>query len=106
FFKAEDGRRDWSVTGVQTCALPISALNLPQRPGEVARAQDLAQGEVGGAGALVGRGAAEQAERRRVRRGRGPEPALAGVDPVELLDQAALERAAPGRRARAARLRL
>src|ERR1019366_8926961 len=22
-FQAEDGRRDWSVTGVQTCALPI-----------------------------------------------------------------------------------
>src|SRR5262249_56834486 len=28
FFQAEDGIRDWSVTGVQTCALPIS-------PGEV-----------------------------------------------------------------------
>src|SRR5260370_854789 len=26
FFKAEDGIRDSSVTGVQTCALPISAL--------------------------------------------------------------------------------
>src|SRR5258706_12207649 len=25
FFKAEDGIRDWSVTGVQTCALPILA---------------------------------------------------------------------------------
>src|SRR5215213_5332164 len=25
FFQAEDGMRDWSVTGVQTCALPISA---------------------------------------------------------------------------------
>src|SRR5262249_57791881 len=24
FFKAEDGKRYWSVTGVQTCALPIS----------------------------------------------------------------------------------
>src|SRR5262249_56189329 len=23
FFEAEDGIRDWSVTGVQTCALPI-----------------------------------------------------------------------------------
>src|SRR5262249_58980194 len=23
FFQAEDGLRDWSVTGVQTCALPI-----------------------------------------------------------------------------------
>src|SRR5262249_59610787 len=27
FFQAEDGIRDWSVTGVQTCALPI----YPQR---------------------------------------------------------------------------
>src|SRR5437016_8389425 len=26
FFQAEDGIRDWSVTGVQTCALPITAL--------------------------------------------------------------------------------
>src|SRR5262249_59724305 len=24
FFQAEDGIRDWSVTGVKTCALPIS----------------------------------------------------------------------------------
>src|SRR5262249_60291698 len=29
FFQAEDGIRDWSVTGVQTCALPIS-----DHPGE------------------------------------------------------------------------
>src|SRR5438046_5536036 len=28
FFQAEDGIRDWSVTGVQTCALPIS-LSMP-----------------------------------------------------------------------------
>src|SRR5215213_11016880 len=28
FFQAEDGIRDWSVTGVQTCALPISAAQL------------------------------------------------------------------------------
>src|SRR5438093_7871919 len=30
FFQAEDGIRDWSVTGVQTCALPISLVS----PGE------------------------------------------------------------------------
>src|SRR3712207_7763089 len=30
FFQAEDGIRDIGVTGVQTCALPISE---PQRPG-------------------------------------------------------------------------
>src|SRR3989454_5970358 len=27
FFQAEDGIRDYKVTGVQTCALPISAQN-------------------------------------------------------------------------------
>ena len=27
FFQAEDGIRDWSVTGVQTCALPIYRLH-------------------------------------------------------------------------------
>src|SRR5699024_11730469 len=29
FFQAEDGIRDRNVTGVQTCALPISNLSLP-----------------------------------------------------------------------------
>src|SRR5262249_59017016 len=28
FFQAEDGIRDWSVTGVQPCALPISEARL------------------------------------------------------------------------------
>src|SRR5262249_56991424 len=28
-FQAEDGIRDWSVTGVQTCALPISLIDIP-----------------------------------------------------------------------------
>src|SRR6202023_2275725 len=31
FFQAEDGIRDTSVTGVQTCALPISLNGLPSR---------------------------------------------------------------------------
>src|SRR5258706_3817508 len=32
FFQAEDGIRDWSVTGVQTCALPIYTTDdLPRR---------------------------------------------------------------------------
>src|SRR5438093_5535798 len=32
FFQAEDGIRDWSVTGVQTCALPIwSLITLPRQ---------------------------------------------------------------------------
>src|SRR5260370_31918858 len=32
FFQAEDGIRDSSVTGVQTCALPISLSQLTNRP--------------------------------------------------------------------------
>src|SRR5206468_6495524 len=31
FFQAEDGIRDLIVTGVQTCALPICSLPLPER---------------------------------------------------------------------------
>src|SRR5262249_56504037 len=37
FFQAEDGIRDWSVTGVQTCALPIC---LALQPAECARVHD------------------------------------------------------------------
>src|SRR5437016_14215321 len=38
FFQAEDGIRDWSVTGVQTCALPIldSLVRVSRRVGWVA----------------------------------------------------------------------
>src|SRR6266498_983010 len=32
FFQAEDGIRDADVTGVQTCALPISGRRVPWRP--------------------------------------------------------------------------
>src|SRR5207245_4379868 len=32
FFQAEDGIRDATVTGVQTCALPIWRIFLPQTP--------------------------------------------------------------------------
>src|SRR5256885_8811636 len=32
FFQAEDGIRDYKVTGVQTCALPIYGTRHPQRP--------------------------------------------------------------------------
>src|SRR5690606_41177664 len=31
FFQAEDGIRDFHVTGVETCALPISAASWPRR---------------------------------------------------------------------------
>src|SRR5262249_60113053 len=33
FFQAEEGIRDWSVTGVQTCALPISGDVFPNDSG-------------------------------------------------------------------------
>src|SRR5256885_5324518 len=32
FFQAEDGIRDYKVTGVQTCALPIFGAELPRAP--------------------------------------------------------------------------
>src|SRR5688500_1208602 len=32
FFQAEDGIRDYKVTGVQTCALPISTISIVIRP--------------------------------------------------------------------------
>src|SRR5262249_42774417 len=49
FFQAKDGIRDWSVTGVQTCALPISlrgARGLRTGPPSAARPRlaDLARG--------------------------------------------------------------
>src|SRR5699024_11584211 len=34
FFQAEDGIRDRNVTGVQTCALPISLTRISSFPGE------------------------------------------------------------------------
>src|SRR5256885_9639648 len=35
FFQAEDGIRDYKVTGVQTCALPISLAPLAGNPNDV-----------------------------------------------------------------------
>src|SRR2546430_3883793 len=46
FFQAEDGIRDLTVTGVQTCALPISQDPLLARPdGHPARVQVLEEGD-------------------------------------------------------------
>src|SRR5258706_15102678 len=42
FFQAEDGIRDWSVTGVQTCALPI----LPSPDGALVLAKTVASNRV------------------------------------------------------------
>ena len=61
FFQAEDGIRDWSVTGVQTCALPIWAVQkpgaLPQRkPGSI-KSGALPQRELG---SIKSRGRSEE----------------------------------------------
>src|SRR5438093_9061102 len=55
FFQAEDGIRDWSVTGVQTCALPIFG----PLPGRAHRglARLRGGGDHGGNAAHAGRGA-------------------------------------------------
>src|SRR5205807_5154390 len=42
FFQAEDGIRDYKVTGVQTCALPISSADTPgYRASTCASAKDI-----------------------------------------------------------------
>src|SRR5690606_39355245 len=46
FFQAEDGIRDFHVTGVQTCALPISAQTEGGRPAGVPFSITLQRGEV------------------------------------------------------------
>src|SRR2546429_3335284 len=47
FFQAEDGIRDVAVTGVQTCALPISAvsrpLHVPLQSGDDGVLQDMSR---------------------------------------------------------------
>src|SRR5207245_6351103 len=45
FFQAEDGIRDATVTGVQTCALPISRGNRQQGAGRSLRRGDLRRDE-------------------------------------------------------------
>src|SRR5437016_57995 len=45
FFQAEDGIRDWSVTGVQTCALPISKRLLERVCSEYERFFDVVTGD-------------------------------------------------------------
>src|SRR5262249_57624852 len=65
FFEAEDGIRDWSVTGVQTCALPISVACIDERSAVSGDGHDARRVDVG--------------ERHRLARAaeRGaPEPAL------------------------------
>src|SRR5256885_10131754 len=49
FFQAEDGIRDYKVTGVQTCALPISTASAtPMKMAETALAESERMGSLGG----------------------------------------------------------
>src|SRR5438093_12445106 len=75
FFQAEDGIRDWSVTGVQTCALPICECRvlaagdplpaLPPRPWLPGRGSRHRR-PLGGAVPAACRRAARGSEERRV----------------------------------------
>src|SRR5690606_39353935 len=47
FFQAEDGIRDFHVTGVQTCALPIYEIAPAFRPAAVAALQYSMEGDIG-----------------------------------------------------------
>src|SRR3712207_7216883 len=67
FFQAEDGIRDIGVTGVQTCALPISARGVP--PGTARQLPALGRGVRGGLRDLRPRDGAPAARRER---GAGP----------------------------------
>src|SRR5690625_7205387 len=47
FFQAEDGIRDGHVTGVQTCALPISTICATSRPADHCEAIIIGGGQAG-----------------------------------------------------------
>src|SRR5690348_18277730 len=62
FFQAEDGIRDGRVTGVQTCALPISVAGALADDQRWVGRRDSHAGDAG----LEARGHAERSEERRV----------------------------------------
>src|SRR5207249_7348873 len=67
FFQAEDGIRDRNVTGVQTCALPISLRRRPRDARALRRARDpRARGAHKKRHAGPGRAGASRSEERRV----------------------------------------
>src|SRR5437764_11323694 len=81
FFQAEDGIRDTSVTGVQTCALPILPARLHE-PGNQALGAEFTQRDAGKLVLAVGRArtagqfaAVANPRRRRIARHLGaPQP--------------------------------
>src|SRR5256885_4078549 len=95
FFQAEDGIRDYKVTGVQTCALPIYRLEQDQVLVSLARtqAQDFEwagrkqAGELGG-GPCDERARPHEVAVRAVRAERQPGPHGQGEPVEELLRQA------------------
>src|SRR2546430_6836733 len=98
FFQAEDGIRDLTVTGVQTCALPISCCSAPSRcagprePDELATLgpapeRDPRARPAGRALRLSGGAASAGAARRVVlggAAGAGPVAQRAGPQPLEI----------------------
>src|SRR5690606_40371974 len=72
FFQAEDGIRDFHVTGVQTCALPICDRRAAAATGPRAAVRDRGGVELDAHGLGAHR---RLAERRRTARGRPARPA-------------------------------
>src|SRR5437868_15005256 len=77
FFQAEDGIRDRNVTGVQTCALPISP---PDRP--LGSREPMPRRRTGAKRNTAGRFAGPQADpgERRTLPGKGPTERKRGVE--------------------------
>src|SRR5256886_5741589 len=89
FFQAEDGIRDLTVTGVQTCALPIYFYDLYRTPD----GWGLAVGDVSGKGeeAAAVTAAARYAIRVLARRCADPGEVLAGTNEIVLAEELALD---------------
>src|SRR5205085_7252425 len=71
FFQAEDGIRDLTVTGVQTCALPISLLRLRVSPKEAKESEFFRDHYLGGRSKAAATGMSwrridDRSEERRV----------------------------------------
>src|SRR5256885_4585156 len=66
FFQAEDGIRDYKVTGVQTCALPIYQTHRGQRVSGPATWGQGSDRDVNARGRHSGRGRGFRSEERRV----------------------------------------